>query len=243
MSISKSQSKIITSLSQKKYRQKHKLFIAEGVKVVNELLNSSLEIDTLFAVDDFQTDISLDMITRISEKDLQKISNLKTPNKVLGLFKIPDEKPLQNNGLILALDDVNDPGNLGTIIRLCDWFGISQLLCSKETVDCYNQKVVQATMGSLTRVSVSYIDLETYLTASTLPTFIADMDGENVYKSQLPNEGILIMGNEANGVSDKIKVLIKNKISIPRFGETQETESLNVATATAILLSEFKRSF
>tara|TARA_B110000902_G_scaffold266378_1_gene353906 strand:- start:6067 stop:6798 length:732 start_codon:yes stop_codon:yes gene_type:complete len=243
MSISKSQSKIITSLSQKKYRQKHKLFIAEGVKVVNELLNSSLEIDTLFAVDDFQTDISLDMITRISVKDLQKISNLKTPNKVLGLFKIPDEKPLKKNGLILALDDVNDPGNLGTIIRLCDWFGISQLLCSKETVDCYNQKVVQATMGSLTRVSVSYIDLEAYLTASNLPTFIADMDGENVYKSQLPNEGILIMGNEANGVSDKIKVLIKNKISIPRFGETQETESLNVATATAILLSEFKRSF
>jgi len=243
MSISKSQSKIITSLSQKKYRQKYKLFIAEGVKVVNELLNSSLEIDTLFAVDDFKTDISSDMITRISEKDLQKISNLKTPNKVLGLFKIPDEKPLKKNGLILALDDVNDPGNLGTIIRLCDWFGISQLLCSKETVDCYNQKVVQATMGSLTRVSVSYIDLEAYLTASNLPTFIADMDGENVYKSQLPNEGILIMGNEANGVSDKIKVLIKNKISIPRFGETQETESLNVATATAILLSEFKRSF
>jgi TrmH family RNA methyltransferase len=243
MSISKSQSKIITSLSQKKYRQKHKLFIAEGVKVVNELLNSSLEIDTIFAVDDFQTDISLDMITRISEKNLQKISNLKTPNKVLGLFKIPDEKPLQKNGLILALDDVNDPGNLGTIIRLCDWFGISQLLCSKETVDCYNQKVVQATMGSLTRVSVSYIDLEAYLTASTLPTFIADMDGENVYKSQLPNEGVLIMGNEANGVSDKIKVLIKNKISIPRFGEMQETESLNVATAAAILLSEFKRSF
>ena len=243
MSISKNQSKIITSLSQKKYRQKHKLFIAEGVKVVNELLNSSFEIDTLFAVDDFQTDISVNKITRISEKDLQKISNLKTPNKVLGLFKIPDEKPLQKNGLIVALDDINDPGNLGTIIRLCDWFGVSQLLCSKETVDCYNQKVVQASMGSLTRISITYIDLETYLIASTLPTFIADMDGENVYKSQLPKEGVLIMGNEANGVSDEIKVLIKNKISIPRFGETQETESLNVATATAILLSEFKRNF
>jgi TrmH family RNA methyltransferase len=242
MSISKNQSKIITSLSQKKYRQKHKLFIAEGVKVVNELLNSSFEIDTLFAVDDFQTDISVNKITRISEKDLQKISNLKTPNKVLGLFQIPDEKPLQKNGLIVALDDINDPGNLGTIIRLCDWFGVSQLLCSKETVDCYNQKVVQASMGSLTRISITYIDLETYLSASTLPTFIADMDGENVYKSQLPKEGLLIMGNEANGVSDEIKVLIKNKISIPRFGETQETESLNVATATAILLSEFKRS-
>jgi TrmH family RNA methyltransferase len=242
MSISKNQSKIITSLTQKKYRQKHKLFIAEGLKVVNELLDSSLEIDTLFAVDDFQTVVSENKIIRISEMDLQKISNLKTPNKVLGLFKIPDEKPLQKNGITIALDAINDPGNLGTIIRLCDWFGVSQLLCSKDTVDCYNQKVVQASMGSLTRISITYIDLETYLTASTLPTFIADMEGDNVYKTQLPKEGILIMGNEANGVSNEIKALIKNKISIPRFGETQETESLNVATATAILLSEFKRN-
>jgi TrmH family RNA methyltransferase len=242
MSISKSQLKIITSLSQKKYRQKHKLFIAEGIKVVNELLNSSFKVDTLFATDDFQTDISLDKITRISDKDLQKISNLKASNKVLGLFVIPDEKPLQKNGLTIVLDTINDPGNLGTIIRLCDWFGVSQLLCSAETVDCYNQKVVQASMGSLTRISMKYIDVETYLKETNLPTFIADMDGENVYKSILPKEAILIMGNEANGVSDKIKTLIKNKISIPRFGEIQETESLNVATAMAILLSEFKRS-
>ena len=242
MSISKSQLKIITSLSQKKYRQKHQLFIAEGLKVVNELLNSSFKIDTLFATDDFQTDISLDKIIRISDKDLQKISTLKSPNKVLGLFVIPDEKPLQKNGLTIVLDTINDPGNLGTIIRLCDWFGVSQLLCSAETVDCYNQKVVQASMGSLTRISIKYIDIEVYLKETNLPTFIADMDGENVYKTALPKEGILIMGNEANGVSDKIKTLIKNKISIPRFGEIQETESLNVATATAILLSEFKRS-
>jgi len=242
MSISKSQLKIITSLSQKKYRQKHQLFIAEGLKVVNELLNSSFKVDTLFATDDFQTDISLDKVIRISDKDLQKISNLKAPNKVLGLFVIPDEKPLQKNGLTIVLDTINDPGNLGTIIRLCDWFGVSQLLCSVETVDCYNQKVVQASMGSLTRISIKYIDIEIYLKETNLPTFIADMDGENVYKSALPKEAILIMGNEANGVSDKIKTLIKNKISIPRFGENQETESLNVATATAILLSEFKRS-
>ena len=241
MSISKSQLKIITSLSQKKYRQKHKLFIAEGIKVVNELLNSSFEMDTLFAVDDFQTDISSDRIIRISEKDLQKISNLKTPNKVIGIFKILDEKPVQTNGITIALDAINDPGNLGTIIRLCDWFGVSQLVCSKDTVDCYNQKVVQASMGSLKRVSIKYIDLEPYLKETELPTYIADMDGENVYKTKLPNEGILIMGNEANGVSETIKSLIKNKISIPRFGITKETESLNVATATAILLSEFKR--
>ncbi|MFT5673266.1 MAG: TrmH family RNA methyltransferase [Polaribacter sp.] len=243
MSISKNQVKVITSLSQKKYRQKHKLFIAEGIKVVNELLNSSFEIDTLFAVDNFITDVSVDKIIRISEKDLQKISNLKTPNKVLGIFKIPDEIPLQINGVTIALDAINDPGNLGTIIRLCDWFGVSQLVCSKETVDCYNQKVVQASMGSLTRVSIIYTDLETYLHETHLPTFIADMDGENIYKTTLPKEAILIMGNEANGVSDEIKALIKNKISIPRFGETQRTESLNVATATAILLSEFKRDY
>jgi TrmH family RNA methyltransferase len=243
MSISKSQLKTITSLSQKKYRQKHKLFIAEGIKVVNELLNSSFEIDTLFATDDFITSISSAKITRISDADLQKISTLKAPNKVLGLFVIPNEKPLQKNGLTIALDAINDPGNLGTIIRLCDWFGVSQLLCSKETVDCYNQKVVQSSMGSLTRVSIKYISLRTYLEETALPTFIADMDGENVYKSELPKEAVLIMGNEANGVSDEIKALIKNKISIPRFGEIQETESLNVATATAILLSEFKRSF
>ncbi|MFT6192573.1 MAG: TrmH family RNA methyltransferase [Polaribacter sp.] len=242
MSISKNQLKIITSLSQKKYRQKHHLFIAEGKKVVNELLNSSFEIDTLFATDEFKTDISSDKIIRILEKDLQKISNLKSSNKALGLFKIPDEKPLKKNGIIIVLDAINDPGNLGTIIRLCDWFGVHQLVCSKDTVDCYNQKVVQASMGSLTRVSVRYLDLEPYLQDAELPTFIADMNGANVYQTTLPKEAILVMGNEANGVSDKIKSLINNKISIPRFGEIQETESLNVATATAILLSEFKRS-
>jgi len=243
MSISKNQLKLITSLSQKKYRQKNSLFIAEGIKVVNELLNSSFNVDILFATDDFETTISSDKIVRISEKDLQKISNLKSPNKVVGLFKIPEEKKLQEKGLTIVLDAINDPGNLGTIIRLCDWFGVTQLICSKDTVDCYNSKVVQASMGSLTRISIKYIDLENYLQETNLPTFIADMNGENVYSSTLPKEAILVMGNEANGVSDELKTLIKNKVSIPRFGETQETESLNVATATAILLSEFKRGF
>jgi TrmH family RNA methyltransferase len=241
MSISKNQLKLITSLSQKKYRQKHHLFIAEGVKVLNELLNSTFEIETLFCTDDFEVAISEKKIVRISETELKKVSTLKSPNKALGLFKIPKEKALQNSGLTIALDAINDPGNLGTIIRLCDWFGITQLVCSKDTVDCYNQKVVQASMGSLTRVSIHYTDLENYITKSNLDTFIADMDGENVYKTKLPKEGILIMGNEANGVSEEIKSLLQYKISIPRFGETQETESLNVATATAILLSEFKR--
>ena len=243
MSISKNQLKLITSLSQKKYRQKHNLFIAEGVKVLNELLNSTFEIETLFCTDDFEANISEKKIVRISETELKKVSTLKSPNKALGIFKIPKEKVLQNSGLTVALDAINDPGNLGTIIRLCDWFGITQLMCSKDTVDCYNQKVVQASMGSLTRVSIHYTDLKNYITKSNLDTFIADMDGENVYKTKLPKEGILLMGNEANGVSEEIKSLLQYRISIPRFGEKQETESLNVATATAILLSEFKRSY
>ena len=125
---------------------------------------------------------------------------------------------------------------------MCDWFGVTQLICGKGTVDCYNQKVVQASMGSLTRVSIKYVDLAAYLEDAKQPTFIADMDGANVYKATLPKEAILVMGNEANGVSDGIRKLVDEKISIPRFGDIQETESLNVATATAILLSEFKRS-
>mgnify|MGYP001579492241 FL=1 len=241
MGISKNQVKLLTSLSQKKYRLKHKLFIAEGVKVVDELLKSSFEVETLFCTDDFYIDISDEKVARISEGDLKKISNLKTPNKVLGLFKIPDEKLPKDKGLIIALDAINDPGNLGTIIRLCDWFGVDELICSKDTVDCYNQKVVQASMGSLTRISIRYLELAEYLSETNLPTFIADMDGENVYKTNLPKDGVLIMGNEANGVSVAIKKLIANKISIPRFGMTKETESLNVATATAVLLSEFRR--
>ena len=239
MGISKNQLKIITSLSQKKYRQKYGLFIAEGVKVVNELLNSSLELEQLFATDNFTTSKANPQI--IDEATLKKISNLKSPNKVLGLFKIPEETELNSTAFTLALDGINDPGNLGTIIRLCDWFGITQLVCSKETVDCYNAKVVQSSMGSLTRVQIKYVDLVDFINTAQLPVFIADMKGGNIYKTQLPKEAILIMGNEANGISNEIKNLVTNRLSIPRFGTIQATESLNVATATAILLSEFKR--
>ncbi len=242
MSLSKNHIKLITSLQQKKYRQKHKLFVAEGVKVVNELLNSTFEVEQLFATDDFVVSSEIKNVVLVSDSELKKISQLKNPNKVLGLFKIPAEKITENKGLIVALDAINDPGNLGTIIRLCDWFGVQKLVCSTTTVDCYNQKVVQASMGSLTRLEIIYTDLEAFLNQTKLPSFIADMDGENVYKSSLPKEAILVMGNEANGVSDAIRNIVDAKISIPRFGKTQETESLNVATATAILLSEFKRS-
>ena len=239
MSLSKSHLKLITSLSQKKYRQKHKLFIAEGVKVVEEFLSSALELEILFST---ESNFShLDSFVEVSDLELKKISNLKTPNKVFAIFRIPEENEIVSTGLIVVLDAINDPGNLGTIIRLCDWFGVQQLICSKDTVDCYNSKVVQASMGSLTRVSILYTSLQEYLSDVSIPIFIADMDGKDVYKEKLPSEAILVMGNEANGISEEIKTLVTNKISIPRFGNSQETESLNVATATAILLSEFRR--
>lgn len=241
MSLSKNQLKIISSLQQKKYRIKYGLFIAEGTKVVNEFLNSTFDLEQLFCVSDVSYE-KIDKITIISDLELKKISSLKTPNNVIALFKIPIENHLKKEGLILVLDEINDPGNLGTIIRLCDWFGVDQLVCSKNTVDCYNPKVVMASMGSLTRVSIVYTDLDTYLTESTLPKYASLMDGENVYKSELPKKAIFVMGNEANGISETTLKLLNHTVSIPRFGNSQQTESLNVATATAILLSEFKRS-
>ena len=160
----------------------------------------------------------------------------------MGVFKIPEQKLFRDKGLTVALDGINDPGNLGTIIRLCDWFGIEQLICSNGTVDCYNPKVVQASMGSLARVSVLYTDLKQFLGVSDLPVYAAFMNGESIYSTKLDKQAILVMGNEANGISKEISELVTQKISIPRFGDLQQTESLNVATATAILLNEFRRS-
>lgn len=236
--ISKNQIKNITRLQQKKYRQQDGLFIAEGVKVINEFLNSTFKLVDLFTTETFNVENE----TLVSEAELKKISALKTPNTALAVFEIPKLSLIENKGLIVALDAVRDPGNLGTIIRLCDWFGVKQLLCSKETVDCFNPKVVQATMGSLTRVNVFYIDLNHYLEETKQTVFGAFMDGENVYASNLPADGILVLGNEANGISQSIEKHVNQRISIPRFGDLQETESLNVATAGAILLSEFRRS-
>ena len=241
MSLSKNQLKLITSLQQKKYRVKNGLFVAEGTKVVDEFLNSNFKLNHLFCIDEAAYN-DVESFTIISELELKKISTLKTPNNVLALFEIPLEEKLKKEGFFVALDEVNDPGNLGTIIRLCDWFGVDQLICSKNTVDCYNSKVVMASMGSLTRVSIVYANLADYLEETTLPKYATLMDGENVYKSELPKQAILVMGNEANGISDPILKMLDTSVSIPRFGNVQATESLNVATATAILLSEFKRS-
>lgn len=239
--VSKNQIKLITSLQQKKYRKQEQLFFAEGVKVVQELLHSNFELQDLFTTkQDFLT-VPKNKVHAISEAELKKISALTTPNSCLAVFKIPKAKEMVDKGLIVALDDVRDPGNLGTIIRLCDWFGIETLFCSEESVDIYNPKVVQATMGSISRVNVVYENLETFLSQTKLPVFGTFMDGKNIYQEKLPKEGIIIMGNEANGISTSVEKLVSERISIPRFGNLQVTESLNVATATAIILSEFKR--
>jgi RNA methyltransferase, TrmH family len=238
--LSKSQIKLITSLKQKKYRHQYQLFVVEGKKTIFELLQSNLQLHQLYTTT-LQFGVSDDLQTEISENELKKISFLKTPNTALAIFKIPKSKPIDFNTLVVALDDVRDPGNLGTIIRLCDWFGVVDLICSIGTVDCFNPKVIQATMGSISRVNVSYVNLETTISNQNIEKFGAFMDGENVYAKDLPNSGILVLGNEANGISKQVEHLVSQRISIPRFGNLQTTESLNVATATAIFLSEFKR--
>jgi TrmH family RNA methyltransferase len=240
--VSKNQIKLITSLQQKKFRQLHRLFIAEGVKVIQELLDSNFVLEHLFVTESIFENIKNDSKSLISEAELKKISCLATPNNCLALFQIPEPELMAPSGLIVALDAVRDPGNLGTIIRLCDWYGIEQLWCNEQTVDLYNPKVVQATMGSLARVKVRYLDLEKQIKETNLPVFGTFMEGENIYQKNLPNEGILILGNEANGISSAIENLVTTRLAIPRFGKIQKTESLNVATATAIFLSEFKRS-
>ena len=239
--VSKNQIKLITSLQHKKYRIENQLFIAEGVKVIQELLESNFVLEHLFETEAIFEQVPISQKTVIKEQDMKRITALSSASSCLAIFKIPPETKIDTKGLIIALDDIRDPGNLGTIIRLCDWFGITQLLCSHETVDVYNPKVIQATMGSITRVKINYVDLKDYVLQSSLPVFGTFMDGKNVYSQELPKEAILILGNEANGISSALEKNIKNRIAIPRFGDIQKTESLNVAAATAIFLSEFRR--
>ena len=239
--VSKNQIKLISSLHQKKFRQFNQLFIAEGVKVIQELLDASFEVEHIYVTSPIFTELSANKFSLISDDELKKMSALTVPNNCLAVFKMPVQKPVVLEGLILALDSIRDPGNLGTIIRICDWFGIRQIICSPDTVDLYNPKVIQATMGSIARVNCIYTELLPVLTQTDLPIFGTFMDGENIYKSDLADQGIIVMGNEANGISAAVESFVKSRIAIPRFGDLQQTESLNVATATAIILSEFRR--
>jgi len=239
--LSKNQIKFIRSLKKKKFRQANRLFLAEGVKVVDELISSSFKIHKIYGTASFQNTLKIDELQIITEKELKMISDFTNPNQVIGIFEIPKKKEPFNQGLTVALDDINDPGNLGTIIRLCDWFGVSQLICSTNTVDCFNPKVVQASMGSLTRVQINYVDLSAYLSEEKREIYGTFLDGENIYSSEHEMNSVLVLGNEANGISERIEALVQRKLTIPQFGDQKQTESLNVATATAIFLSEFRR--
>ena len=249
--LTKNQIKRIASLKQKKARQEEKLFVAEGEKLIAELVAGGLNPEHIYAVEGQVKATELlnhPATTTIPAMDMSRISGLTTPSSALAIFRIPEHRldaSAVKEQLVVALDSIQDPGNLGTIIRLCVWFGVSNLVCSTDTVDCYNAKVVQASMGALSQVKVHYTNLSYFLStakASGLPIFGTFLDGDNIYRRNLPSNGILVMGNEGNGISPEIESLISNKLNIPSFATAAAgAESLNVATATAIALSEFRR--
>jgi len=240
--ISKNQIKFIRSLHLKKNRVSEQLFIAEGAKVIHEFVKSGWNLQAWYGTEPYFDQCDFQHKTNITEKELSAISCLTTPQGCLAVFSIPAAVDIQNKGFVVALDDIRDPGNMGTIIRLCDWFGVDQLWCTPSCVEIYNPKVVQASMGSLARVKVCVTDLSVSLKNTHLPVYGAFMDGTSVYKLVLPTSGILVLGNEANGIKPAIESCITQRISIPQSNQHGQTESLNVATAGAILLNEWRRN-
>lgn len=235
--ISKNQIKFVHQLEQKKYRRKEGLFVAEGPKVVGDLLRAGFNAQEIYATKEWNSNGM--HAQEVTDEELRKVSFLQHPQQVLALFEIPSAKLSSDSALSLALDDVQDPGNLGTIIRIADWFGISTIYCSENTVDAWSPKVVQATMGSIARVNIVYTDLKELIQNATVPVYGTLLDGQNIYTQELSQDGIIVMGNEGNGISQAIRPLINRKLLIPQFHEGPE--SLNVAIATAITCSEFRR--
>ncbi|MBF1627637.1 RNA methyltransferase [Prevotella sp.] len=229
--ISKNKIKLIHSLETKKGREKAGLFVAEGPKVVNDLLHAGFTAENIFE------DI----------EDIKKISFLQHPQSMLGVFKLPRNEHYTEfsiTQLVLALDGVQDPGNLGTIIRVADWFGIKDIFCSLDTADCWNPKVVQATMGSIARVQLHYVDLNKMVESlpADYPIYATLLDGENIYKQELSHHGMIVMGNEGKGISPILRTKINRKLYIPNYSSNEDTaESLNVAIATSIVCAEFRR--
>lgn len=241
MGLSKSNIKYVQSLRIKKFRQKYHEFIVEGDKSVQEVLHSDWDIKKLYHTTLFMPKGNFKESELISASEMERLSQHKSPQNALAIVGTPNHKldTKQLKGKItLALDGIQDPGNLGTMVRLCDWYGIENLICSLETVDLYNHKTVAATMGSFLRVKVHYASLPEVITSSGIEAYAATMEGENVHQLKSPEEGILIIGSEGQGISDEIDELVKNKISIPRFGQA---ESLNAGIAAAILLDNLVR--
>jgi RNA methyltransferase, TrmH family len=251
--LSGNQVKYINSLKQKKYREIHRQFIAEGSKLVTELAASAYHISAVYATPEwisghpgFARECKI-IPNEVSASDLGRITALSSPAPVLAVVDIPESTPPTLRGLILMLDDIRDPGNLGTIIRIADWFGIGQVICSETTVDLYNPKVIQSTMGSISRVSVTYAGLVDFLSGIPAGTSVYGtfLSGDNIYSSPLEQEGIIIIGNEAEGISIAVEKFITNRLFIPSFPghgiRSGSAESLNASIATAIVCSEFRR--
>jgi len=238
--VSDKQIKIIKSLKLKKNRIKHNLFVAEGDKSILELITAGFNINSLYSIDR-QIEGVKNSVIQLSKPELNKISNLSNPKNSLGVFEIPKPKKINYNKLIIGLDNISDPGNLGTIIRLCDWFGLEDLICSFDTVDCYNPKVVQASMGSISRINITYLDLQKTLENNSLKTYGTYMQGDSIFEIDEIKNGVILFGNEANGINPNLSKVIDKRLSIPRFGKLKKTESLNVANALSIVLSENSR--
>ena len=248
--ISKSLLKLISSLEQRKSRKESGLFVAEGGKTVQDLLDLGLDCTNIIATEEWLKNHKLNTkvtVTVASEEEMKKASFLRTPQGILAMFKQQFHEidtTVPERELCLALDNIQDPGNMGTIIRIADWFGIKNIYCSNGTVDIYNPKTVQATMGAIGRVKINYTDLPKMIAElnGKAPVYGTFLDGENIYSHQLENRGLIVMGNEGNGISRECEKLIKEKLLIPNYPAGCKTsESLNVSVATAIICSEFRR--
>ena len=238
--LSKNEIKLIKSLKYKKQRYLNKMFVVEGKKSIYEFINSKFVFHKLFSID--ISEFSVNNVVRLSKSELEKISFLSNPNDHLAIFKIPNEKPVNKNNLLVGLESINDPGNLGTIIRTCEWFGVEDIVCSLDSVDCYNPKVVQSAMGSLSRVNITYLDLENFLNSESLNRFGTFINGESVYENKISTDnGIVVFGNEANGISSNLRSLIDVELTIPRFNNKSYPESLNLSNSLGIIISEFSR--
>ena len=240
--INNNELKYIQSFAHKKHWAQESVFIVEGPKLVGELLEADWEIQQLYALADWanaQTNPSLPL-TVVTEDELARMSQLQTPNAVVALVKKKSfESPLNYKGkLTLVLDGIQDPGNLGTIIRTADWFGCTQIICSADTADFYNPKVIQSTMGSFLRVRVEKLSIETEIADQNIPVYGALLNGESIYTTSMEAEGFLVIGNESKGIREGIKKMITKAISIPQIGQA---ESLNAAVATGIILSHWKK--
>ena len=241
--ITKADIQLVRSLADKRAREERGLFVAEGSKIVDELAASSFTLHRIFT--SAEKGYLYPAAEVVTAKELERMSSLKSPADVIAVVGIPQYELPEKTGaeLTLALDDVQDPGNVGTIIRIADWFGIRDILCSHATADAFAPKVVQATMGAISRVRIHYCDLVQVLSGVGAPIYGTFMSGTNIYGAPLSQNGVIIMGNEGKGISKEVEELVTERIAIPSYpaGRTGGSESLNVATATAIVCSEFRR--